>query len=61
MTVMVPWAPAAFAGPIKIIKEERAQMLEATVADVSRVLSLWGVGAHESIKNDRKSQSAPHW
>lgn len=48
-TVLVPWAPAAFAGSLKIISRERIEMLDASLGDTSRVLSQWGVGAKELL------------
>jgi uncharacterized membrane protein len=51
MTVLVPWAPASFAGSVKIMSSDRIQMLDASLGDVSRVLSHWGVGVHDLMKN----------
>jgi uncharacterized membrane protein len=47
--VLVPWAPASFAGSVKIISRERIEMLDASLGDTSRVLSHWGVGAKELL------------
>lgn len=44
LTVMVPWAPASFSGQVKIMAADRIQMLDATLDEVSRALSFWGVG-----------------
>ena len=49
MTVLVPWAPASFAGSVKIVGSDRVEMLDASVGDASRVLGHWGVGAHDLI------------
>ena len=43
-TVLVPWAPASFAGSVKIVPSDRLQRLSATLGDASRVLGNWGVG-----------------
>ena len=52
-TVLVPWAPASFAGSVKIMSGERIEMLDASLGDTSRVLSHWGIGARELLgKND---------
>jgi uncharacterized membrane protein len=48
-TVLVPWAPASFAGSVKIIAGDRIEILDAGLGDVSRVLGHWGVGVHELI------------
>ena len=53
MTVLVPWAPASFAGSVKIISCDRIEMLDASLGDTSRVLSHWGIGARKLLgKND---------
>jgi len=51
VTVLVPWAPASFAGSVKIMSSNRIEMLDASLGDVSRALSQWGVGVHELIRN----------
>ena len=50
MTVLVPWAPASFAGSVKIVGSDRIEMLDASVGGASRVLAHWGVGARELLK-----------
>ena len=52
-TVLVPWAPASFAGSVKIVRQERVEMLAATMGDASRVLSLWGVGVRDLMKTGK--------
>ncbi len=53
MTVLVPWAPASFAGSVKIVGSDRIEMLDVSVGEASRILSQWGVGARELFrKND---------
>ena len=49
MTVLVPWAPASFAGSVKIVGSDRIAMLDVSVGDASRVLGHWGVGARDLI------------
>jgi uncharacterized membrane protein len=49
VTVLVPWAPTAFSGALKIVDRERIEFLDATLGDVSRVLSQWGVGARDLL------------
>ena len=44
LTVLVPWAPASFSGSVKIMAGDRIEMLDATLDEVSRALSFWGVG-----------------
>ena len=59
LTVLVPWAPASFAGSVKIMRRDRVKMLNASLGDTSRVLSHWGVGARELLgKNDAAARDA---
>jgi len=48
-TVLVPWAPAAFAGSIKIVPRTRLEVLPADLGSASRVISHWGVGMRELL------------
>ena len=50
VTVLVPWAPASFAGSLKIMSRERIELLDSNLADTSRVLSHWGVGTFELLE-----------
>jgi len=50
VTVLVPWAPASFAGSLKIISRDRIELLDSNLADTSRVLSHWGVGTFELLE-----------
>jgi uncharacterized membrane protein len=54
-TVLVPWAPASFAGTVKIVSGDRIELLDTGLADVSRILSQWGVGTRELLKQNDKS------
>lgn len=49
VTVLVPWAPASFAGPVKIVQRACLEMLEADLGETSRALSHWGVGVHKLL------------
>lgn len=49
VTVLIPWVPASFAGSVKIMASDRIEMLDATLDEVSRALSLWGVGARDLL------------
>ena len=42
--VLVPHAPTAFSGPVKIVDRERLTFLDTNIGDLSRYLSHWGVG-----------------
>jgi uncharacterized membrane protein len=47
LTVLAPWAPAAFAGGVKIVRGERVRLLDAGLGEVSRAMSHWGTGLGE--------------
>ena len=47
LTVLVPWAPTAFSGSVKVVSRDRVEMLDANIGDVSKVLSLWGMGTRD--------------
>jgi uncharacterized membrane protein len=49
VTLLVPWAPAAFAGSVKIVDQKRVELLDANLGDVSKALSHWGVGVRELL------------
>ncbi len=49
LTVLVPWAPTAFSGSVKVVDRDRVEMLDANLGDVSKVLSLWGVGTRDLL------------
>ena len=50
LTVLVPWAPTAFSGSVKVVNQDRLEILDANLGDVSRVLSHWGVGVRELLE-----------
>ena len=52
LTVLVPWAPTAFAGAVKIVDRKRVELLDANIGDVSKVLSHWGVGTSGLLGKD---------
>ena len=49
VTVLVPWAPASFAGSVKIIGRDRIEMLDASLDEASRALAHWGVGVRDLL------------
>jgi len=49
LTVLHPWAPTAFSGSVKIVNQDRLEILDANLGDVSRVLSHWGVGVRNLL------------
>ena len=49
LTVLLPWAPTAFSGSVKVVNQDRVVLLDANIGDVSKVLSLWGMGTRELL------------
>ena len=49
VTVLVPWAPTAFAGSVKILDRDRVEVLDTNLADFTMVLSHWGVGVRDLV------------
>ena len=49
LTVLAPWAPTAFSGSVRVVGRDRVEMLDANIGDVSKVLSLWGMGTRELL------------
>jgi uncharacterized membrane protein len=58
VTVLVPWAPTAFSGTVKIVGRDRIDFLDATLGDVSRVLSQWGVGTRDLLGKSKMADGA---
>ena len=50
LTILVPWAPTAFAGFVKIVDAQLVQKIEAKLGDTSRVLNHLGFGARKLLK-----------
>jgi uncharacterized membrane protein len=50
LTILVPWAPTAFAGSVKIVSRDRVEMLDTSLGDASRALSCWGVGVRDLLE-----------
>jgi uncharacterized membrane protein len=50
LSVLVPWAPASFAGSVKVMARERIEMLDASLDETSAVLARWGVGVGELLR-----------
>ena len=49
MTILCPFAPASFAGTVKIVSADQIEILETSFGDASRVIAHWGVGARELL------------
>lgn len=54
MTVLLPWVPTPFAGSLKIVSQERIEVLDTNLGDFTKVLSEWGVGARDLIGKGAK-------
>ena len=49
VTVMIPWTPTPMAGTVRIVDRKRIEPLNASLADVTKVLGHWGVGSRELL------------
>ena len=49
LTVMLPWAPAAFAGSLKIVDASRVELVNSNIGEYSKILSHWGLGLPEVL------------
>jgi uncharacterized membrane protein len=45
LTVLLPWAPTAFSGSVKIVAGDRIRPIDASLGEVTKVLGHLGVGA----------------
>lgn len=52
-TILVPFAPAGFAGSVKVVDAARVIRLNATLGDASRVIAHWGVGMSDMMSSDK--------
>jgi uncharacterized membrane protein len=52
LTILVPWAPAGFAGSVKVVSRGRVTRLDAGIGDASRVLAHWGVGMSDIMRSN---------
>ena len=50
LTVMLPWAPAAFAGSLKIVDADKVELVDSNIGEYSKILSHWGVGLPKVLK-----------
>jgi len=55
-TVMIPWTPTAMAGNLKIVDRNRIEPLNASLAEVTKVLGHWGVGTRDLLISPQESQ-----
>jgi len=57
-TILQPWAPTAFSGSVKVVSQNRLEILDANLGDVSRVLSHWGVGVRNLLDKHTASKES---
>jgi len=58
LTILVPWAPASFAGSVKIVQKSQVQELDQGLGDASLVLNHLGLGACKLIKTNSSPSTA---
>jgi uncharacterized membrane protein len=49
VTVLLPWSPTAFTGPLKIVDRGRVELLNVDLGEFTKVLSQWGVGVRDLL------------
>lgn len=52
-TALFPHAPSGFAGPVKIVPNDRIERLDASLGDVNLVLNHMGLGAGNLLKPNK--------
>jgi uncharacterized membrane protein len=58
VVVLVPWAPTAFAGSVKLVRRERIHRLDVTLDDFSLSLTHLGTGMTELLPDDPETKQA---
>ena len=56
---MLPKAPTPLSGVVRIVRQEQVELLNVKLADVTRVLGQWGVGARDML-HQAKTQVSDH-
>ena len=56
LTVMLPWAPAAFAGSIKVVDAGKVEIVDSNIGEYSKILSHWGLGLPKVLNKDKEDQ-----
>lgn len=49
LTVLLPWSPTAFAGSVKIVNQDRVELVDTNLGEFTRVLGHWGVGVRDLL------------
>ena len=58
LTVLVPWAPAAFAGVVKIVAKDQVELLDASLSDVTLALNHLGLGTRDLLEKKTSDVSS---
>jgi uncharacterized membrane protein len=49
LTLLLPWSPTAFAGSVKIVRQERVELVDTNLGEFTKVLGHWGVGVKDLL------------
>ena len=49
LTLLLPWSPTAFAGSVKIVNQDRVELLDTNLGEFTKVLGHWGVGVRDLL------------
>lgn len=58
VTVLLPWAPAAFAGPLRLVKREHIEVVNVSILDASASFANFGVGTLALLERSAPKSSA---
>jgi len=56
VTILMPSAPSAFTGPVKIVDRTRVILLDSNLADYTAILGHWGVGSSKLKTKETHAQ-----
>jgi uncharacterized membrane protein len=49
LTILVPWAPTPFAGSVKLVEQDKIEMLKVKPGDFTEALSFLGLGVRKLL------------
>lgn len=56
-TVLLPWAPTPMAGSVRIVPRNQLQDVNLNLAEVTAVLSHWGLGVRDLLRKAKQTGS----
>ena len=59
-TVLLPWTPASFAGSIKVVHKSQLEYLNCSIDELSRSISLMGIGVADCLTKSTPTTDQSH-